>query len=68
MKNRYQVQFSIDGRNWKSFNAPHSKWDLVDTLEEAKELLKYAKDFHKGFRDQYRYRIVQVVTIVVEEV
>lgn len=77
-KTRYQVQSKAKkgGGSWHSFNAPHSQWDLVDTLEDAQKLLERAKEYHKNWergkypvksRTEYEYRILKVETSVVME-
>ena len=77
-KTRYQVQTrpKSNSGSWHSFNAPHSQWDLVDTLEDAQKLLEHAKEYHKNWesgkypvksRTEYEYRILKVETSVVME-
>lgn len=54
---KYQVQFREISRNmatgesysmgWRAFNAKR-KYDLLDTIEEAKELMNEMKEFHKS--------------------
>ena len=65
MKTVYQVQ-ARSNKPWSNdWFAMHVKnpYDVVDTMEEAEEVLSHAKDFHKRVNTGnwvYEYRIVKI--------
>ena len=65
MKTVYQVQFRRNASNdteWHTYNA-HKTYDVVDTIEEARQVLNNAKEWHERLKAvsteeyDYQYRI-----------
>lgn len=67
MKTVYQVQFrTLEGQNagvWQAFSSQR-KYDITESLEEAKRILANAKAWHNHCKDfdnrPYEYRIATV--------
>ena len=62
MNTVYQMQFRCSIiTDWTAYNH-HHKYDVVDTLEKAKEIMRDAKEWHKQLDPKcaYEYRIIKI--------